>query len=429
MRRYHVAPRFLYHFFTLRRNTRVELSKLVVIQEKKLKAIVRYAYRNVPFYHKLLDANNVNPTAINTIGDLKRIPMVTKKEVQENFRNMISRKINAQKCIRLKTSGSTGVPLTVLMDNYGQSFRWAVSLRQFFECGGRLRNKQVQLRGQGSSGLRGSKNKPFNEYFGLLRTEWITISSISEGLISFLEAYKPDVLVGYPSFFQLLSERTRGEISPRIIFCTGEILSSHCRAVINSAFGARIIDSYGCMEAGDIAWECPDEHTGYHINSDSVLVEFVKDGESVAAGEEGEIVLTNLFNYAMPLIRYKIGDVGVPSDEQCTCGRTLPLMRLLKGRSDDFIVLPDGKKLSPLGILNSENMVEVSEYKIIQEKRDLIDVWLKMYEGYRDGSVTRFISSLRKIIGGNVRIRTRIVNEIPRDNSGKLRRIISKITN
>jgi phenylacetate-CoA ligase len=401
------------------------------MQEKKLKAIVRYAYRNVPFYHKLFDANNVKPTEINTVDDLKKLPIVTKKDVRENLCDMVSRKINAERCVKSRTSGSTGFPLTIFTDKDAQNFKAAVSLRQFFECGGRLRDKQVQLRGAGSSSLSVYEGKPFYEYLGFLSTEWIIMSEIPDFLIPFLKAYKPDVMIGYPSFFQLLAEKIAGEISPRLIFCTAEILSSHCRALINSAFGAKIIDSYGCTEAGDIAWECPQANTGYHINCDSVLVEFVKDEESVNDGEEGEIVLTNLFNHAMPLIRYKIGDVGVPSDEKCSCGRTLPLMRLLKGRSDDFIILPNGKKLSLQGALSvrAKSVIEVSEYRIIQEKRNLIEVWLKMCEGYRDSSVTRFVAALREIIGENVEIRVRIVDEIPRDNSGKLRRIISRVCN
>jgi phenylacetate-CoA ligase len=254
-------------------------------------------------------------------------------------------------------------------------------------------------------------------------------SSDLDSVVSSLEAYKPDVMVGYPSLFQLLSEKTRGKIRPRTIFCTGEILSNHCRDLLGSAFGAHVIDSYGCTEVGDISWECPDEQTGYHINADSVIVEFVKDGENVAAGEEGEIVLTNLFNYAMPFIRYRIGDVGIPSNEECPCGRTLPLMRLLKGRSDDFVMLPDGTKLSPLSILNMENFPDVLEYRIIQKKTNLFEVWLKMDKTHERDSVTRCIFSLRKMLGDNVEIKPVIVDEIPRDNSGKLRRVISEISN
>ncbi|HKZ95121.1 MAG TPA: AMP-binding protein [Candidatus Bathyarchaeia archaeon] len=394
-----------------------------------MRAMVRYAYDNVPFYHKLLNAINVKPTEIKTVNDLKRLPIISRRQVQENYASIISREFNPAKCAKHKTSGSTGVPLTVLTDYRTLEPSWAVSLRQFFESGGRLLDKQVRLRGPGGNPPHAGA-RPFSEHIGIFRTEWVTIvDEISDAVLSFLKAYKPDVMIGYPGFFQLLSEKTRGELSPRIIFCMGETLSSRCRALMGSAFEARTFDSYGCTETGDIAWECPDEHAGYHINIDSVIVEFINEGESVAPGEEGEIVLTYLFNHAMPFIRYKIGDVGVPIEEQCSCGRTLPLMRSIKGRADDFIVLPDGRKVSPLGILNMENFAGVSEYRIIQEKRDLIEVWLKMPEHYSDDSVKKCVSALRRSLGEGVQIKPRIVEEIPRDNSGKLRRVISKVAN
>jgi len=429
MRRYYAAPRFLLDLFRLRRNVWLKLPKLVELQEKKLRAIVKYAYEKVPFYHRLLEANSIRPSDIRTIQDLQKIPIVTREDVQRNFAGMLSRDTNRDKCSKHKTSGSTGIPIPVFLDNNARNFHSVVSLRQFLECGGRFRDKQVQLRGTGSSFAPKSNSKPFYEYMGLLRTEWFTLTDIPDDLVSFLKAYNPQVMVGYPSLFELLSGKNDGVISPRVIFCTGEVLSSHCRSLMESSFGAEIIDCYGCTEGGDISWECPQEHSGYHINIDSIVVEFVKDGEIVEAGEEGEIVLTNLFNYSMPFIRYNVGDVGVPSDEQCSCGRTLPLMDLLSGRSDDFIVLPDGRRLSPLCILNSENFFEVSRFRLVQRRRNLIEVWLKMDEGYKEASVTRCISALRKVFGRDVDVRANIVDEIPRDNSGKIRRIVSEVCN
>lgn len=428
MRRYYALPRFLAYFVKLRRNTRINSSRLVSLQEKKVREIVRYAYQNVPFYHKLLKANGIKPTEINNISDLKKLPIITKKDVQENYKSMISRKVSIERCIKRRTSGSTGFPLTVLIDRDASYFKSAVALRQFFECGGRLRDRQVQLRGTGSTSLPSSWNKPIYEYLGFLRTEWITMSEITEALIQFLKDYNPDIMIGYSSFFQLLAERLKGEISPKIIFCISEILTDYSRSLITSAFGAHIIDSYGCTEVGEIAWECPEGHEGYHMNVDAVLVEFLKDGETVGAGEEGETVLTNLFSYAMPFIRYNLGDVGVPSSERCSCGRTLPLMRLLKGRHDDFIVLPSGKKLPPHGLmLTAKNITGISGYKIIQEKRDVIKVLLKMHAKYSEDSVAGFTSVLQKFLGEDIEVIVKIVNEIPRDRSGKLRRIISKI--
>jgi phenylacetate-CoA ligase len=430
MRRYYALPRFLSRFVGLKKNVRAKPAKLREIQEKKMRAIVRHAYQSVPFYHRLFDANKIKSTEIKTLDDLRRVPIVNRKEVQENLSVMTSIKTNISKCAIHKTSGSVGVPVTVIADRYAQEFRNLVSLRQFFECGGRLQDKQVQLRGQGALGLPTYSGKPLYERIGLFRTEWILPVEIDDSLLSFLEAYKPDVMVGYPSLFQLVAEKTRGKIKPRIVFCTGEILSDNCRDLLGSAFGTQVIDSYGCTETGDISWECPDQkQTGYHINADSVIVEFVRDDENVGASEEGEIVLTNLINYAMPFIRYKIGDVGIPSSELCPCGRTLPLMRLLKGRSDDFVTLPSGSRLSPLSILNMKNFSDVLEYRIIQKKVNLFEFWLKMSKTSKMDSVNKCISSLRKMLGDNVEIKQVIVDEIPRDKSGKLRRVISEMTN
>jgi phenylacetate-CoA ligase len=425
MRRYYALPRFLKLFFTLRRALRTDPAELAEMQQKRLKTLVKHAHDNVPFYHRLFKTQKIQPTRIHTLDDLRKIPIVTRKELQSNIVNVLSKRANLARCARHKTSGSSGIPLPVFTDHYAQEFRMAVSLRQFLECGGRLRDKQAQLRGMGASSSGAAAGKPLYEYMRLLRTEWLTLARISDHTLSFLKAYNPDVMVGYPSLFQLLSEQGDGTLNPRILFSTGELLTTHCRAVVDSTFNAKIIDSYGCTEAGDIAWECPDSGLS-HINTDSVLVEFVRDGEAVAPGEEGEIVVTSLINSAMPFIRYNIGDVGIPSDELCPCGRRLPLMKLLKGRADDFIALPDGTKLSPLGILNMENFAEVREYRVIQERKNLVEIWLQMEKNYDSASVTKCVTALRHVLGDEVEIRPRIVQEIPRDSSGKLRRIISK---
>lgn len=431
VRGFYAFPRFVHNFFTLKKNLRIEPCELAKIQEKKLKAIVGYAYNNVPFYHRLFKANQIKPYDIKTLSDLKRIPIINRKIVQENLDDMVSVSVDVAKCAKKKTSGSRGVPLTVIRADSANYFRMAISIRHFLECGGRLRDKQVELREPGASSLPENWKKPFYEYLGLLRIKWIKTGEIFDELIPFLEKYKPDILVGYPGFLQLLAEKSSGLLRSRIIFTTGEIMSDSCRRLLRSTFGASVMDSYGCAEVGDIAWECPEGHQGYHINADAVLAEFVQNGESVAAGEEGEVVLTSLFSHAMPFIRYNIGDVGIPSDEQCSCGRTLPLMRLLKGRSDDFIILPDGRKLSPLGMINIQDFVgiSVSEIMIIQETKNLIEVLLKMQEEKYTSRVKESVLTLQKIVGPDVNVKVRFVKEIARNSSGKFRRVISKVSN
>ena len=164
------------------------------------------------------------------------------------------------------------------------------------------------------------------------------------------------------------------DINPKVVFGTSELLDPETRKYINSVFDVEMIDHFGCVELNRTAWECS-EHAGYHIDVDAVIMEFIENGENVSSGERGEIVYTGLYNYAMPLIRYRIGDIGIPSDESCPCGRGLPLMKLIEGRSDSFMQVPDGRIFSPIiWTLIIRKIPGVGQLKAIQEKIDLIRI-------------------------------------------------------
>jgi phenylacetate-CoA ligase len=422
----------LHNLLAIRRNTRRKKADLLAMQETKLKAIVRYAYDSVPFYHKLMKMHNVRPTDIRSINDLKKLPLVTKEDVQENVHNMISNTVDLSKCVKLKTSGSTGVPLTVFKDRDGLNFEHAVSLRVSLECGRGVRDRETQVRWTGSGSWQEEKQprpKSVSEYLGLFRSKWILADQHSlEDIVNILALHKPDVLVSYPSLLQMIVERAENRIHPKLVFSTAEILGESIRASLKKSFGARVIDAYGCVEDGDIAWECPEEHGGYHINIDSLVVEFLRDGDDVASGEDGEIVLTNLFNHAMPLIRYTIGDIGSSADEECPCGRTLPLMRSVQGRCNDFVVLPDGRRLSPWFFWNMIDLTGVSEFRIVQEKRDLIKVWLKAAAEYGQHRAEKTAVSLQRAFGEEVNVIVEITDELPRDHSKKLRNVVSHVS-
>lgn len=203
------------------------------------------------------------------------------------------------------------------------------------------------------------------------------------------------------------------------------------REFINSTFQAEVFDWYGCVESGyDTAWECA-EHEGYPINMDAAVIEFIRDEENVVAGEEGEIVFTGLFNYAMPLIRYNVEDVGIPTDKRCPWDRGLPLMEMVGGRAEDYIVLPSGRILSPLTIWDTSafpHLEGVSRFRIIQEKRDEFTVLLVLLKGYGKDVVDKFEEGLKRALKEDVKVKISVLDTIPRDRSGKLRRIISKVS-
>lgn len=401
------------------------------MQDKKLRAIVKHAYENVKFYHQQFDTAGVKPENIRTSEDLDRLPIITKSDIQENPDNFRSKGVKIGNCHLDRTSGSTGAPLTVVFDNKAFDFMRANELRRFMECGGNFRDKWAIYTGVSS---RGPPRRFLFERLGIFRRRHFPWDI--ENSLPLLEEYQPDVIAGYPSLLELLAtmiqERGGSAIHPKLIFSGGEVLGKARRELVNSTFGVEMFTLYGCVESGmDIAWECP-EHKYYHINLDADVVEFVREGKRVSPGEQGEIVITTLFNYAMPLIRYNVKDVGVPSDEKCPCGRGLPLMEMVSGRTDDFLVLPSGRLVSPLSIWDSEafpHLEGISKYRIIQEKLDEFNILLVLKKGHGQEVVNQFEKGFRKALyDEDINVKIDVLDAMPLDESGKLRRVVSKVS-
>lgn len=419
--------RILYNLRILRRNTWLSFSELEKMQLKRLRSILKYAYENVAFYHQRFNVAKVKPSDIKSVEDLRKIPALTKSEVQRNFNSLVSNGIEIERCRKEKTSGTTGIPLTIIAEKRASHIMAANKLRHYVENEGKLFRDRyaflLPVRGSYKTTLLGS----FLKHLGILRRVLMCTQDPIEDLIDRLVNFEPDVIDACPSFLLLLARELgkRGKvIQPRLVFSCGELLDAKSRKLINSAFEIEMLDVYGCAEVGVIAWECS-EHAGYHTNMDLVVAEFAKDGEHVTVGESGEIILTPLWNYAMPLIRYKVGDIGTPSDESCPCGRGLPLMKVLEGRFEDFIILPSDRIISPLVTSRYVEDIEgIAEYRIIQETKDSFIIQLVLKEGYSDDIFLQLRYRFTKEFGEDVTINIEVVDAIPRN--GKLRRVVSK---
>ena len=185
-------------------------------------------------------------------------------------------------------------------------------------------------------------------------------------------------------------------------------------------------DQFGSVEMGRTAWECP-EHTGYHIDMEAVVMEFIKDGEQVSTGERGEIVYTNLYNYAMPFIRYKIEDIGIPTQEKCPCSRNLPLMKIIEGRKDSFMKMPNGRIFPPTIWVVILMHYKLDSYKVIQEKIDELTIQIVPLQTFNQDIIEKIKRDTHDVIGGEVKINVEILDEIPREKSGKVKSIVSKL--
>jgi len=418
--------RKLWYLDKLRRNVWLKAEQLLKIQERKLRMIVNHAYENVEYYHKKFNSLGLKPEDIKNVGDLQKLPIITKEEVRKNFpRKITARNINLDKCKSYSTSGSTGIPLKVLIDPKGNDYRAALFGRAFFECGLKLRDKMMMV----GDARHFPKKSQWFQKLGVLRRKYFSAAEPVEEQLSRIVDYNPEAIFGYSSYLFLLAKeiQKRGakQFSPRLVFSTAEVLGDEERKFIENVLNTEIFDLYGCVEVERLAWEC-EEHVGYHMDIDSAIIEFVEGNETVSPGEEGKIIVTCLYNYAMPLIRYELGDIGVPSNEECPCGRGFPLADKILGRQDDFIICPSGRVIfSPIIINLVRSIPGIAQYKFVQESLTKLKIYIVKDEKFSDRTIDQIITEVRKVVGEDMMIVPSVVERIEKERSGKLRSVTS----
>ncbi len=417
----------LYQLNKLMRNQWLKTAGIEAIQQRKLKKLLKHAYDNVSYYRQLFDSVRVKPEEIRTVGDLQKIPVTTKSHLRKlSLDQVIAKGIDINKCVKKRNTGTTGIPLDFFFTKKDLGLRPLLDLRMLYACGYKLTDKIVALINLGQF------KKQWFQYLGIMRKEYIfTFDIPEEKQIEDIQRINPDVIWSVSSNILLLADMIKRhkikKIQPRLIFTMGELLTQKDKKLIVSVFGIEPFDCYGLVESGFVAWQCA-RRSGYHINTDSVVMEFIKDGRQAQPGEAGELVITNLHSYAMPFIRYSVGDTGILNDRLCLCGRDLPLMSIIEGRTVDFIVLPDGKKISPYRLTCAlEEIPEVVRFQIIQEEIDKIVVKFIKGEGYSlSQTIGKIEEKYKALLGDNVKIEPVAVDSLLNERSGKFRIVISK---
>jgi len=410
-----------------RRNQWLKPAELEELQAQRLRAMVRHAYDNTIYYRRKFKESGITPEDIRSSEDLKKLPMTTKDDVRRyGLTEMVSNGLKLDKCRIVPTSGSSGTPMKVVYDHNADDFSKAINLRSMVENGLRFTDRMVNL-----GDTRTAKKPLWFQKLGILNLQTIDIFDDIDKEVTTLLNINPESMIGYASQLRLLSEyklkHDLKELNPDTIFTTAEILDPDTRHTINTAFDLEVIDLFGCIEVNRTAWECQ-EHCGYHMDVDSVVMELLDDGESVSAGERGEVVYTSLYNYAMPLIRYQVGDIATPTDETCPCGRGLPLLKSVEGRKDDFIHLPSGKIISPITMhLIVKHTPEIVECQIIQESLDKISVNLVVTNKFTNVMSERLIREIKQALNDELAVDIHVVDAIERGPNGKMRMVISKV--
>jgi phenylacetate-CoA ligase len=256
---------------------------------------------------------------------------------------------------------------------------------------------------------------------------------LMKGFHSRLVRFKPKVMYGYPNaithFAEFVESRGLSPIKVQTIICTAERLTEKQRHKISAVFGGEVFNMYATREHGFVGFECR-KHCGFHIDSGNAFLEIVRDGTPALPGQPGEIVITDLYNYGMPFIRYRIGDVGRIAAAPCDCGSPLPLLESFDGRTTDAVFRPDGTRVDGVMLVDlfTDNN-SVRAMQIVQQCLEGIDVNLVVTPQYDRCSERQVLEEVRKYMGSDAQIAVNILPEIPRNpRSGKYQQIICRVS-
>ena len=403
------------------------------IQWARLSQLVAYASRHVPYYRGRF-ADVGAKVADFSPGDFFKLPILTKEDVRTNFRNLVSDRFARQELRVAKTGGSTGTALTVLFDDRCDAIRNAAAMRSDRWAGWDFGVPRGAVWGNPPKiqTLRDWLRWKVYHRTVFLDTLRLDEVSVARFLSSCAKGPRP-VLFGHAHslyvlacFARQLGIRPR---RPRGIISTSMTLLSLERALIEAVFRCPVTDRYGCEEVGLIACEC-EHHSGLHVNAENVFVEILDDqGRPVAPGEEGNVVVTDLVNYGMPLVRYLVGDTAVRTEQACPCGRGLPLIGRVGGRTADFLQRPDGSRVAGVSLIEHTltRIPGIRQMQIVQYAPDDLMLNVVVTDGYDEASERALVGVFREHFGALARVVVRRLDRIPQTRSGKYRFSISYV--
>ena len=385
-------------------------------QWKRFKHVLEHAYARSPFYRRRFQEAGLLPRDIRDRRDLTAIP-ITRREDLARSEELLVRGAVPARLHRSFTSGSTWRRTTTYFDRRAWlEARLLVKMRARLACGIGPKDRIAIFT---TETVRSGRLRSM-----VLRQRRFSAFEAFADQLPALERYDPTALYGFPSLLLEMAGRS-GRLAPTRIFTSSEVLDPVSRNRLERAFGAEVFDVYGSTEVKEIAWECP-RHEGYHINADWLLVEFLKDGRPTSE-DDASIVVTTLYNAAMPLIRYEIGDTGRRLDQTCSCGRGLPLMTPTRGRLVDYLTLPDGSRRSPYAVTCAvESIGGMRQYQVRQGQHDRVTVRVVPDAAYGMNTARRIAERLREVLPG-VRIDVTPVQSIERERSGKFRIVSSAV--
>ncbi len=404
-------------------------------QTQKLRSLLEYCSQHVPYYKEVLRDVNIHAGGEHLWDEFRKIPLLEKTVINKNRETLKSEAADPQDFMPNTTGGSTGSPLQFYGDRNSADFTNALTLRNTRWTGWDLGDKQAYV--WGSTADISMTDNIYAKIRNALvhRKLYLSAYSMEETnireYILRINRFKPALVTGYVTALCLLAEYSKNRNlpirSPRGIIAAAETLHKDQRDLIESAFGCRVFNRYGCREVGNIAQECA-EQDGLHINTEHVVVEIVSEtGQPCPPGVAGEIVITDLDNHAFPFIRYRMEDLGTLSNRTCRCSRGLLMLEAVQGRIWDVIVGANGSRLvGSLWIF--KGISGIIQFQVIQEEAGELILKLVKDDSFTDSEMRKVMARIKEKCGEEMKADIRIVEDIPLTPSGKRKFIISKVS-
>jgi len=360
--------------------------KEIGYQDKNLRKIIRYSYNNIPYYKELFDSLNLKPSDIKTKEDLKKLPVLTKATIKKNITKFYPNNKYSKKYMNGSTGGSTGAPLKYRVSEESYSMGVALLYRGWSRANYKLGDRVAIIAGGSLVSKENSLKKRLQDYLLNFR-HYSSYGMDDELILSYAEdmiKWKPKFIRGYAtSVFKLAiivkKNNLENKFKLKAIFTTAEMLSQKHREVITNVFGVEVYDQYGLNDGGVSAYEC--KYHNMHIDVERAILESVdKNGKNIF-NEDGKILATTLIDKAMPLIRYETGDLGVITEEFCRCGSESLLLKELKGRVTDTLII-NGKTIGSPVLTVLLGKVDIIQYQIVQVKNNKIIIKIQKSETY-----------------------------------------------
>ena len=423
------ASHFVRTTLAFRRHPGASTTELKEFQDAQLRRLVCHAYEAVPFYRKLFDRHRLHPRHIRGTVDLDLIPTVTKQELRaQPLRNVVASGLDPAQLLTARTSGSSGEPFVIRRTWTEQSLQYFLRLRAYGSLGVRLGDRIATV------GLVRPPNPSDPKVIGraLHATgfkQTIKIDGFQDpaAIVAQLEAYRPDVITGMPGMLcrvaDYLLHQGQREVRPRLLVVGGEVLTPVMRRRLVEGFTAAVRETYASHEFPLLGWECA-RGGEFHTCDDGVILEVLHEGRPAREGERGEVVATNLHAYAMPFIRYRLGDVATRGGHHPNCSQPFSSIRSIQGRMIDYFPLSDGRVIHPYQILSSfiaGGDSWIKQYQLLQEREDRIVLRVLPTEPPGSERLAALKQSVLSLLGPQVDFRIQLVDDIPLEETGKFR--------